>query len=131
MKIEKIKLTEHVSCNKDDSIIEVAKRLKEHRIRHIIIVDECKCPIGIVASVDIVNKIIAEGKEYKNLKAKDIMINPLFYVKEEDEIMKAYIGMAKRNIFSCPVVSGTNEFKGMLTFTETIKHLSRGGNNVA
>ena len=125
MKIKECDITEPISSNKTNSIIDVAKKLKEHKIRHIVIVDEKESPEGIVASVDIVNNIIAEGKDYNGLKAEDIMIKPIFSVREDDDIEKAYTGMAKRNIFSCPVVSEAGKFIGMVTFAEAVKHLSK------
>lgn len=125
MKVNECRITEHASCHKDDSIIDVAKKLREHKIRHVVVVDDKKHPIGIVASVDIVNHVIADGKDYKHMKARDVMISPIFTVNEQDSLQEAYAGMGKRNIFSCPVISETNEYKGMLTFVEAVKHLGK------
>lgn len=124
MKVSECNLEEPFYCNKEDSIIDVAKKLREHRIRHIVVVDGMK-PIGIVAAVDIVNHIVAEGKEYKHLKAKDIMVHPIFYVDKEDDVSTAYFGMVKKNTFSCPVVE-KESFVGMLTFSEALKCIAKG-----
>jgi len=124
MKVNECKLEEPVYCSKEDSIIDIAKKLREHKIRHIVVVDTMK-PIGVVAAVDIVNNIIAEGKEYRHLKAKDIMIHPIFYVNRGDDVSAAYLGMVKKNTFSCPVVE-EESFVGMLTFSEALKCIAKG-----
>ncbi len=124
MKINECKLESPFFCNKEESIIEVAKKLKENKVRHIVVVDKMQ-PIGVVAAVDIVNKIIAEGKDYKKFKAADIMVHPIFYVNKDDEVSTAYFGMVKKNTYSCPVVEN-GKFVGMLTFTEALKGLAKG-----
>ncbi|MBI4452361.1 CBS domain-containing protein [Candidatus Woesearchaeota archaeon] len=124
MKINECKLEKPVYCKKEDSLVEVAKKLREHKIRHIVVVDKMQ-PVGIVAAVDIVNQVIAEGKDYKKMKAADVMVYPIFFVNKNDEVSAAYFGMVKRNTYSCPVVENNN-FVGMLTFTEALKHLAKG-----
>lgn len=122
MKINECKLENPVFCKKEDSLIDVAKKLREHKVRHIVVVDKMQ-PVGIVAAVDIVNQVIAEGKEYKHLKAADVMVHPIFYVAKDDDVATAYFGMVKRNTYSCPVVEN-GKFVGMLTLTEALKKLA-------
>lgn len=122
MKVNECKLENPIFCKREDSIIDVAKKLREHKIRHIVVVDKMK-PIGVVAAVDIVNQIIAEGKDYKHLKAADVMVHPIFYVDKNEDVSAAYFGMVKRNTYSCPVVED-DKFVGMLTFSEALKKMA-------
>ena len=125
MKVQECKLENPVFCKKEDSLIDVAKKLREHKIRHIVVVDGTQHPAGIVAAVDIVNHVIAEGKDYKHMKAGDVMSHPIFSVAKEEEVSTAYFGMVKRNTYSCPVVEN-GKFAGMLTLAEALKCLAKG-----
>ncbi|MAF36886.1 hypothetical protein CL622_07250 [archaeon] len=122
MKINVCTLTEPVTCQENQAIIEVAKILKEKRIRHVVVLNK-KYPVGMLASVDIVNRVVAENKDPKKILAKDVMTTPLEVIDEQEELQKAYIAMMKKNTFSCPIVNKKNEFIGMLPFVEVIKHL--------
>jgi len=124
MYVKNCELKKPVSCHENDSITKVSKILRDHHLRNIVIVNDAKNPIGIVSSVDIVNKIIAEGKNYNEIKAKEVM-NPALYVNENDEVSKAYIQMLKCNTYSFPVVSSEDKFIGVLSFTQAVKHLSK------
>ena len=124
MKVNECKLENPVFCKKEDGLVDVAKKLRDHKIRHIVVVDNMQ-PIGIVAAVDIVNQVIAEGKDYKHLKAADVMVHPIFFIDKNEEVSAAYFGMVKRSTYSCPVVE-EGKFVGMLTFTEALSKLAKG-----
>ena len=61
-------------------------------------------PVGIVSAVDIINKVVAAGKDPKKLKAKDIMTSPVYFCSADDAALKTFYDMSKKNILSCPVV---------------------------
>lgn len=127
MNVEQCELIQAITCHEGNSIQDVARKLREHQIRHLIVVDDKNVPVGVVGSTDITNKIIAEGKEYTGVKVTEIMTAPIFSVKQSDEVTAAYVGMAKKNTFSCPVVGKDRKLIGMLTFTEVMKHLAKAG----
>ena len=76
-------LKKPVSCHQNDHIIREGKMLRDNSLRNIVIVDDSNYPIGIVSSIDIINKIIADGIDYKEMKAKDDRINLLESQKKE------------------------------------------------
>jgi len=118
-------LKKPISCHENDSIIEVSKVLRSNHLRNIVIVNDSNHPIGVVSSVDIVNNIIAEGLDYKDMIAKKVMVSPIFSVHETELVSNAYLKMVKHNTYSCPVVSKDDKFAGVLSFTEAVKHLSK------
>ncbi|MBT4022521.1 CBS domain-containing protein, partial [archaeon] len=56
MKVENCTLLKALNCNVDETIVNVAKTLKENKQRRIIIIDEKKSPVGIISTTDINNK---------------------------------------------------------------------------
>ena len=118
MKVKECKLTEPVSEDQDKDIVQTAKKLKSHSVRNIVICEDKK-PIGIVSAVDIVNEIVATGKDPKSIKAKDIMTKPVFTCDIEDDVRKIYFEMVKRNIFVCPVTEN-GKLVGALPMHEAV-----------
>lgn len=99
--------------------------LRDNKIRNIVIVNDKNEPTGVISSIDIVNNIIAEGRNYRMLNAKEVMNSPALYVFDGDQVEDAYFFMLRKNTYSCPVVDNNKKFKGVLSFTEAIKHLTK------
>lgn len=123
MNVSECDIVVAVSCEKGTSLIEVAKIMKEEKHRHVIITNDEK-PVGIISPVDIVNKVVAEGKDYKDLKAEDIMTAPIETVDVSAELSEAYFKMASRNTFSCPVTED-GKLKGILLLNEAMRNLMK------
>jgi len=53
--INKSLLTDVVFCSENDTVLEVARILRDTRARHLIVTDSKKKPLGIISTVDINN----------------------------------------------------------------------------
>lgn len=122
MKIKDCVLIEAFKCNENDSVIEVAKKLREITLRHIFVVDDNDYPVGIISIVDINNRVVAEGEDPKKLKAKDIMSKPIEVLDIEDELEKWYDEMIKKNHVMSPVIKD-NKMIGIVTIHQILKNL--------
>jgi CBS domain-containing protein len=121
MKINECNLVGVFSCSKSASIVEVAKLMRDHKQRHIIVVDSGK-PVGMISNVDIINKVVAASKDTVKEIAANIMVSPVDTVDLNDEVSDAYFKMASRNTFSCPVTEN-GKLKSLLTFNEALKSM--------
>ena len=86
--ISKCTLIEPFYCKEDDSVVEVAKKLRGTTIRQIFVVDEKTYPVGLISTTDINNRVVAEGKDPKKMKAKEIMSKTIDIFKKECYIPK-------------------------------------------
>jgi len=123
MKVKDCELKETISCNKNESILAIAKLLKEKEHRHIIVTEDEK-PIGIISTTDINNRVVAEDKDPKKTQAEEIMISEILVKDVDDELLPTYIDMIKKNIFSCPVTEN-GKLKGMLLLKEAMSNLAK------
>ncbi|MBR9706350.1 CBS domain-containing protein [Candidatus Pacearchaeota archaeon] len=112
---------EIIKCDSNASITEVAKLIKDHEVRHVYVLENGKLA-GVVGGIDINNKVVAEGKNCQDIKAKDIM-NKVESVKEKEEIEHAYVIMRNYNTFICPVVNEDNELLGYYKFAEVCEEI--------
>ncbi len=120
--IKDCKINKVLTAKVDDSVLEVAKILRDTLSRHLVVIDENEKPVGFLSVVDINNRVVAEELDPKTLKAKDIMTNNIVTVEETEKVSNAVELMIEKDILSCPV---TNDGKliGICEFKETAAYM--------
>lgn len=113
--IETNKLQDAVICREDDSVLEVSRILRDTKSRHLIVVDENKCPVGIISTVDINNRVVAQELEPKDALANEIMTSPIAVVEVNSNYEEAYKKMVEKGMYSIPVVEN-EKLIGILDF---------------
>jgi CBS domain-containing protein len=116
-------LIEAPQCKETDTVVEVAKQLREHLIRYIYVVDENQNPQGVISLTDINNRLVAEGKDPSTTTAKDIMTSPITTFEETIDIKEAYENCVKNNIATCPVTK-EGKLVGMVTIHELLRKIT-------
>lgn len=71
-----------VACVATTSIREVARRMAEHNIGSMVVVDEQRCPVGIVTNSDLRTRVLAAGVDPDHTKVGQIMATPVQTVPE-------------------------------------------------
>lgn len=122
MKIKDCILIEAFKCSQDETIVEVANKLKTITLRHIFVTNEQEQPKGIISIVDINNRVVAENKNPQELKAKDIMSQPITSVDLEEDIETFYNKISETNHVMWPVTEN-NKMIGIITIHQLMKHI--------
>ncbi len=120
MDIRKIKIHEVLTCNPNDNITSIAKKLKNNNERRIFVVDSNEKLLGIITTTDLVYKVLAKNKE--NQKAKEIMTKNVKTVDTSDELNKSLEIMNEIKSFSCPLTEN-NKIIGLISYHDLIGHL--------
>ena len=115
--------TDVIKCESTTPISEVAKLIRDNKVRHVFVVEKNKL-VGVVGGIDINNKVVAEGKDPKIVKAKDIM-NKVESVTKEQVVEYAYAIMRNFNTFTCPVVSDSGELIGYYKFADVCESINQ------
>jgi len=116
-------LVKAVSVDENDSVIDVAKKIHHFQERRVYVLNSKKFPIGIISVVDINDRVVAQGKDLKKTKAKDIMSFPLEIIADVNDSIKEIFGkMVQRDNFYVPVIEN-NALKGILTYASAVKEL--------
>jgi CBS domain-containing protein len=87
------------------SVREAAKMIAEGEHAYIIVTDK-GTPKGMIASRDIVAKVVATSKDLERTMVGDIMSTPLVTVDPDEDLIKASEMMAKQNVRRLAVVKG-------------------------
>ena len=123
--LNQIKLMPALKCKEDESLVEVAKKLKESIQRHIYTVDEDDYPIGIISTTDMNNRVVARGKDPNRLKAKDIMTKNIEVYDIDEDAIKVFNDMKQNRRMAVAVVKN-RRFEGILSFNMLLNHITAG-----
>jgi CBS domain-containing protein len=95
------------------SVFEAAKLMKKKRIGNVIVVEK-KQPIGILTESDILKKVVAEGKNGKDVSVEEVMSTPIIVTDPYVPLKEAMKTMGKCNIRRLPVIEN-GELIGIIT----------------
>jgi len=95
------------------SVLDAAKIMKKRKLGNILIVEK-KRPIGILTESDILRKIVAEGKNAKDIQVKNVMSTPVIVIDPYVTLEEAMKTMGKCNVRRLPVIEN-NELIGIIT----------------
>jgi CBS domain-containing protein len=121
MKVKDCKLRKTLSCDKNTSVLEVAKKLEKNKEKHLIVTNSEK-PVGIITTTDITYRLVAKNKDPRKTKAKDIMTSSILVKDIKEPLSKAYVQMLKNNVLSCSVTQ-KGKLKGILELKEAMGKL--------
>lgn len=106
-----------VSASPDDTIHDIAKKMKDENIGSIIIMEKDK-PVGIVTDWDIVSKALVNDSKPSQIKSKEVM-EELYTVEGEESITEAARLLRKHKIKRLGVVY-KNRLVGIISSSDVI-----------
>ncbi|MBI2549438.1 CBS domain-containing protein [Candidatus Woesearchaeota archaeon] len=113
-------LTDAVICREQESVLEVSRILRDTQRRHLIVLNTKDQPVGVISSVDLNNRVLAEEKDPKKIQAHEIMTKGVRTVSLQDTYEKAFQIMIELGTYSIPVLR-QGKLLGVLEFTKAFK----------
>jgi predicted transcriptional regulator len=106
-----------ITLSPNDTIHDVAKKMKEERVGSIVVMDKDK-PVGLVTDFDIVINGVAKSEQPGKIKAKDVM-QDLHTIESEEGITEAARLLRKHGIKRLGVVY-KNRLVGIISASDVI-----------
>jgi CBS domain-containing protein len=128
MKVGDLCTRDVVTVQKDDTLIEAARRMRAAHVGDVVVVDreEPTAPIGILTDRDIVVGVVARDVEHlAMLEVGDVLIARLVTAREDEEVDHVLGRMRTHGIRRMPIVDEAGALVGILTFDDLIEHLTR------
>ncbi|WP_455280929.1 CBS domain-containing protein [[Eubacterium] cellulosolvens] len=120
MKVSDLTLhDEYKLIDAEKTVEDAAKEMMDKSILALIIQEGNK-PVGIISRYDFV-EIIAGGKDWKDIKAKDIMSSPLITVSPETDVKEAAKIMIEKVINVLPVIDKKGDLQGVVTYFDVME----------
>ena len=118
MKVHEL-MTTNVECFREsDSIMEIARRMREVNIGFVPICDSHGRPIGTVTDRDIALRVCAEDKKASRTHAGEIMSHESVTCRASDELEQAEAAMAEHHKSRIMVVDHEGHLAGVLSLAD-------------
>jgi len=103
-----------------ESAKQAAERMQQRAIGSLVVINDHQVPIGIVTDRDLVERVLAAGKDPCLTSVADVMTpNPIF-IKEDRDIADALKLMRQGEFRRLPIVNQEGSVCGMITLDDII-----------
>jgi CBS domain-containing protein len=116
LKAEDVMVREVVTVDENVSVKEAAEIMAQQGISSVIATTKGRAT-GILTERDILKRIVAEDKNSKKTKVKDIMSSPLIVIEPNADLEKAAHLMFENKIKKLPVIEN-NRLTGLVSLTD-------------
>lgn len=113
-----------ITIEKDASLAEAAKLMRQHHVGDVVVVEKKNSklfPIGIVTDRDLVIEVVATELEPSVITVGDIMLQSLIVVNDDADLLQASKLMASKGVRRLPVVNKSGELVGIVTLDDLLE----------
>lgn len=113
-----------LTVDEEESVQQIAKKMLEHSIGSMLVIDKNEHLIGIVTEKDIVRKVVTRIS-FTSLRAKDIMTKNVHTVSRYDYYYEVLTTFYEAGVKNLPVVEG-EKIVGIVTLSNILAKRNRG-----
>lgn len=114
MKVNQI-MTKDVECISPDATLkEAASRMKSLNIGFLPVCDKDQ-PVGVITDRDLTIRALAEGRDVKKTKAKDVMTEDVFYCFDDQEAEECASYMSEKEVRRILILNRDNKLVGVIS----------------
>jgi CBS domain-containing protein len=127
MPVSEICNREVIIVNRDTTVNEAAKLMRQHHVGDVVVVEEkngIRMPVGIVTDRDLVVEVMAPDLVQMVITVSDIMGEKLATVKENAGVYEAIKYMRGEGVRRLPVVDGKGGLVGILALDDLLELLA-------
>jgi CBS domain-containing protein len=108
----------------DATVHDVARYLRDRRVRTVGVLDANGKLVGVISQADISDRVAAENKCPAWMRVSEVMTKDLVIVSPEMAIDECLILMEKHKIFHLVVAESKNEYLGMISVKDLLRVIS-------
>ncbi|MDE2117886.1 MAG: CBS domain-containing protein [Betaproteobacteria bacterium] len=127
MPISEICNREVIVVQRDNTILEAARLMRQHHVGDVLVVEDrggARVPVGVVTDRDLVVEIMAPELNQMAITVGDIMVPELATVKENTGVFEAIQYMRAKGVRRLPVVDNGGGLVGILTLDDLLELLA-------
>jgi len=91
------------TVDRKNTVLDAAKAMNEQRIGAVVVTDGNRV-VGIFTERDILNRIVAAGKDPKTTRLEEVMTSPMACCRRDTRLMECRTVMTQKRIRHLPVV---------------------------
>ena len=123
MNVGELCIREVVITQKETSIHQVAKLMREYHVGDVVVVEgkngQC-IPVGIITDRDIIVELLATDVDLNAVSVGDAMSFDLLTAREEEDIFDLIKKMQVKGVRRVPVVSHSGSLEGIISVDDLI-----------
>ena len=123
-----------VFAQRETTVLEAARLMREHHVGDLVVVDESgdkRVPVGIVTDRDVVLEIVCMELDASVLTAGDIMGLELATVRDNEGVFETMRYMRSKGVRRIPVVDAHGGLVGIVTLDDLVEILAEEMNELA
>ncbi|MDV6345504.1 CBS domain-containing protein [Nitrosomonas sp. Is37] len=128
MPIGEICKREVVVAQREDTVLQAAKLMRQHHVGDVMVVDDGgkgkRVPVGIVTDRDLVVEVVAPELNPNVITVGDIMVSDFATVKENAGVFESIQYMRVKGVRRMPVVTDDDALIGVVTLDDLLALLS-------
>lgn len=113
-----------VAADSGEKVRIAARRMAEHNVGTVVVVDEDRRPTGMVTDRDIAIRCVAEQRDPDGTTVWDVMTQPVHVIREDLPIDEALSKMAVAGNRRLPVVDDEGRLAGLLALDDVLDLLT-------
>ena len=116
-----------VTCKRDTSASELARKMRDQHVADVLVIEERGgrlTPVGIVTDRDLMVEIIARGRHPDQVCAADVMCADLETALDSEFVYDAIWHMRSKRVRKLAVVDAHNALVGVLTVDDVTQFLA-------
>ncbi len=114
------------SVQEDATVHDVARYLRDRRVRTVGVLDAGGKLVGVISQADISDRVAAENKCPAWMRVSDVMTKDLVNVSPEKAIEECLVLMEKHRIFHLIVTDDAKKFLGMISVKDLLWVIASG-----
>lgn len=115
------------TCTANDTVVQAARIMHDHRCGFVPVVDDRGFVVGVVTDRDVCIAVGDQNRAMARIPVEDVMSRPVFSCFE-DENLKVTLGtMARRHVRRLPVLDKHGRLQGILSIDDIIQAPSKRG----
>jgi len=108
----------------DATVHDVARYLRDRRVRTVGVLDAAGKLVGVISQADISDRVAAENKCPAWMRVSEVMTKQLVTVSPEMPIDECLVLMEKHKIFHLVVAENKGQFLGMVSVKDLLRVIS-------
>lgn len=127
MKLKELCVLDLACCQKDTSVAEAARLMRQHHTGDLIVVDEIdgsREPVGVVTDRDIVIEVIAKGHDPDRTRVREVMGRPVVVASVSEDVPTAVDRMRMHGVRRLPIVDDSGAVFGIITLDDLYRNLA-------
>jgi CBS domain-containing protein len=102
-----------------------AERMHQRAVGTLVVVNELQQPVGIVTDRDLVERVLATGRDARDFLVAEAMTKEPVTISESASLECALAAMRSGRFRRLPVVNGEGKLRGVVSVDDILMHIAR------